>query len=215
MQATSKYVAMDCEMVGTGRGGTESALARCSIVDYNKRVLYDEYVKPDQPVTDYRTRFSGILPRHLVHATSYEEARKEIKKILEGKIIIGHDMRRDFSTLGLNIQMFDTRDTSLCEPLLKKAKLTVGRRASLKNLAQILLSIQIQNSSEGHCSVEDAKAVMDLFRLVDKEWERGPHSWAETPRPRRYQNRRYNFDIDFEDYNSCNDCCDGDDYSSD
>ena len=33
------YVALDCEMVGVGSNGRESALARCSVVDEQGKVL--------------------------------------------------------------------------------------------------------------------------------------------------------------------------------
>lgn len=60
-----KFVAIDCEMVGVGPGGVESALARISLVNFNGAVLMDAYVKPQEKVTDYRTFVSGIEPHHL------------------------------------------------------------------------------------------------------------------------------------------------------
>lgn len=72
-------VALDCEMVGTGSGGRCSELARCSILDYHGNVLYDKYVKPCQPVTDFRTRWSGIRRHHLLNATPFIQAREEVR----------------------------------------------------------------------------------------------------------------------------------------
>ena len=37
--APDTYVALDCEMVGVGSNGRESALARCSVVDEQGKVL--------------------------------------------------------------------------------------------------------------------------------------------------------------------------------
>lgn len=73
-----KIVAIDCEMVGTGLKGRNSALARCSIVNYQGDVVYDKYIKPTSPVTDYRTRWSGIQWKHLVNATPFNMAQKEV-----------------------------------------------------------------------------------------------------------------------------------------
>lgn len=73
-------VAMDCEMVGTGPGGRCSELARCSLLDYHGNVLYDKYIRPCQPVTDYRTRWSGIQRHHLQNAVPFPEARTEVKE---------------------------------------------------------------------------------------------------------------------------------------
>lgn len=72
-------VALDCEMVGTGPGGRCSELARCSILDYHGNVLYDKYVRPCHPVTDYRTPWSGICRHHLRHATPFAQARDEVR----------------------------------------------------------------------------------------------------------------------------------------
>lgn len=72
-------VSLDCEMVGTGPGGCCSELARCSIVDYHGNTLYDKYVQPCGPVTDYRTPWSGIQKHHLLTATPFSEARAEVR----------------------------------------------------------------------------------------------------------------------------------------
>lgn len=74
----TKYLAIDCEMVGAGPKGSISQLARCSIVSYDGDVVYDKFIKPSMPVTDYRTRWSGIRPRDLFNAPPYAEARKEV-----------------------------------------------------------------------------------------------------------------------------------------
>lgn len=76
----TKYLAIDCEMVGAGPKGSVSQLARCSVVSYEGDVVYDKFINPSLPVTDYRTRWSGIRPRDLANATPYSEARKEVKK---------------------------------------------------------------------------------------------------------------------------------------
>lgn len=62
-------MAMDCEMVGVGPDGKESALARASLVNYNGAVLLDVFVKPKERVTDYRTFVSGITPELLKTGT--------------------------------------------------------------------------------------------------------------------------------------------------
>lgn len=78
---STMMVALDCEMVGTGPGGRCSELARCSILDYQGNVLYDKYVLPCLPVTNYRTPWSGIRSHHLRKATPFVQARDQVKKI--------------------------------------------------------------------------------------------------------------------------------------
>ena len=45
-------------------------------------MVYDKFVQPDVPITDYRTKWSGILPSHLAGALPIAEALEEIYKIL-------------------------------------------------------------------------------------------------------------------------------------
>lgn len=75
----SMLLAMDCEMVGTGLNGQISELARCSLLNYSGTVIYDKYVLPCRPVTDYRTRWSGIKKVHMLNASPFEEARNEVR----------------------------------------------------------------------------------------------------------------------------------------
>lgn len=70
---------MDCEMVGVGPG-RQSGLARCSIVDFHGSVLYDEFIRPEGKITDYRTRVSGVTPQHMESATPFAVARPEVSE---------------------------------------------------------------------------------------------------------------------------------------
>ncbi|XP_053561275.1 interferon-stimulated 20 kDa exonuclease-like 2 [Bombina bombina] len=167
-----KMVAIDCEMVGTGPKGCNSDLARCSIVNYHGDVVYDKYIQPGNPVTDYRTRWSGIRREHLVKATPFKIAQKEILKILGGKLVIGHAIQNDFKALKYFHPKELTRDTSKIPLLNRKAGFPEKEIASLKRLAKQLLHKDIQVGQKGHSSVEDAKTTMELYHIVEVEWER-------------------------------------------
>jgi hypothetical protein len=65
-----KYVGLDCEMVGIGPNGTQSALARCCVVDFDGNVVYDEFVRPPGFVTDFRTKYSGVRKQDLRRETA-------------------------------------------------------------------------------------------------------------------------------------------------
>ncbi|XP_003475443.1 interferon-stimulated 20 kDa exonuclease-like 2 [Cavia porcellus] len=166
-----KMVAVDCEMVGTGPKGHVSSLARCSIVSYDGDVLYDEYVRPPCPIVDYRTRWSGIRKQHMVKATPFKTARSQILKILTGKIVVGHAIHNDFKALQYFHPKHLTRDTSQIPLLNRKAGFLENVTMSLKNLTKKLLSRDIQAGKSGHSSVEDAQATMELYKLVEVEWE--------------------------------------------
>lgn len=77
----SRCVAIDCEMVGTGPCGRVSELARCSVVSYHGDVLYDKYIRPEMPIVDYRTRWSGITRQHMRKAIPFQVAQKEVRAV--------------------------------------------------------------------------------------------------------------------------------------
>uniref|UniRef100_A0A3Q2Y189 Interferon stimulated exonuclease gene 20-like 2 n=1 Tax=Hippocampus comes TaxID=109280 RepID=A0A3Q2Y189_HIPCM len=148
-----------------GPKGSVSQLGRCSIVSYEGDVVYDKFVKPSVPVTDYRTRWSGIRAKDLRKATPYFQARKEILKLLAGKIVIGHAVHNDFQVLQYSHPAALTRDTSriplLNRDFFKKQMTHHGDR-----------SLRLQTGYGGHSSVEDARATMELYKLVEDEWEK-------------------------------------------
>ncbi|KAM0499795.1 hypothetical protein ACHAP8_005403 [Fusarium lateritium] len=154
-----KYIAIDCEMVGVGPGGHESALARVSVVDFHGVQVYDSYVKPKEKVTNWRTAVSGISQKSMRFARDFEEVQAEIDKLLQGRILIGHDLKHDLEALILSHQGKDIRDTAKFSGFKKYAN---GRKPSLRVLAQNLLGVEIQGGE--HSSIEDARATMLLFR---------------------------------------------------
>ena len=70
---TSKYIGLDCEMVGLGPSGKLSALARCCLVDFNGNTIYDSFVRPNDYVTDFRTKYSGVRKGDLRNAVTLKE----------------------------------------------------------------------------------------------------------------------------------------------
>ncbi|XP_040433944.1 interferon-stimulated 20 kDa exonuclease-like 2 [Falco naumanni] len=166
-----KLVAIDCEMVGTGPGGRTSDLARCSIVSYNGDVMYDQYIRPVAPIVDYRTRWSGIRRHHMANAVPFSKAQREILRILAGKIVVGHAVSNDFKALKYFHPKALTRDTSRIPLLNRKGGFPENVSISLKRLTKQLLHKDIQVGKTGHCSVEDARATMELYKVVETEWE--------------------------------------------
>ncbi|KAM6309473.1 LOW QUALITY PROTEIN: interferon-stimulated 20 kDa exonuclease-like 2 [Podargus strigoides] len=163
-----KLVAVDCEMVGTGPGGRVSALARCSIVGYRGDVVYDRYIRPAAPIVDYRTRWSGIRRQHS-QAVPFGQAQREILRIL-GKVVVGHAIHNDFKALKYSHPAALTRDTSKMPLLNRRGGFPENTPISLKRLAKELLHKDIQVGS-GHSSVGGRRAAMELYKVVEAEWE--------------------------------------------
>lgn len=159
----TKQIAMDCEMVGVEVGVNNSILARVSLVNAHGDCIYDKYVKPTEPILDYRTRFSGIRPKDLENASDFKIVQQEVADIITGRILVGHSLNNDLGVLFLSHPRNAIRDTS------KFKRFRVGPIPALKNLAKKFLGVTIQDGE--HCSVQDALAAMQLYKMFKKEWE--------------------------------------------
>lgn len=154
-----KYVAIDCEMVGVGEGGYDDALARVSVVDFHGRQVYDSFVKPRERVVDWRTHVSGVAPKHMARARTFEEVQAQIAEMLKGRIVVGHDVKHDLRVLELDHQARMIRDTAKFSGFKKYGH---GPKPALRVLAKELLGVEIQTGQ--HSSIEDARVAMLLFR---------------------------------------------------
>ncbi|TYZ64942.1 hypothetical protein PybrP1_000615 [[Pythium] brassicae (nom. inval.)] len=167
----ARICAMDCEMVGVGLAGKTSALARCSIVDFDGAVLYDKFVRPAEKVTDFRTHVSGIRSRLLKTAIPFAQCLKEVGKLLKDKIIVGHALKNDFQALLFSPPKSTIRDTARYRPYMRRKKNgTKLYPKALKDLAGEVLGLEIQTGE--HDSVEDARAALQLYKKEQFAWEK-------------------------------------------
>lgn len=162
----TKALALDCEMVGVGPKGEESIAARVSIVNQYGKCVYDKYVKPTEPVTDYRTAVSGIRPENLKQGEDFEVVKKEVAAMLKGRILVGHALCNDLKVLFLEHPKKKIRDTQKFKPFRSLVK---SARPSLKRLSEKILGLRVQQAE--HCSVQDAQAAMRLYIMVKRKWE--------------------------------------------
>lgn len=156
---TSPMYGMDCEMCKTSTGDLE--LTRVSIVDESMKTIYDELVKPDNPITDYLTRFSGITAAMMRPVKKrIQDVQEDIRKMLPGDaIIVGQSLNNDFHALKMMHPY--VIDTSIIFNLTGNR----NRKTKLKTLSMEFLSESIQEGSKGHCSTEDSLASLKLARL--------------------------------------------------
>jgi RNA exonuclease 4 len=190
----AKFVALDCEMVGIGIDGKTSALARCSIVDFDGKTIFDEHVRPPAFVTDFRTKWSGIRKHDLRqgHAITLQECQTEVAKILKGKMLVGHALKNDLDVLMLSHPRTMIRDTARYKPLMRPHGRKQGkfRPRALRDLTIQHFKIDIQAGEHdsvsnevfayscypnvcfyGILQSEDARAALYLYRKHRDEWE--------------------------------------------
>ncbi|KRX91172.1 putative RNA exonuclease NEF-sp, partial [Trichinella pseudospiralis] len=173
----SPAFAIDCEMVMVGP--EQRALTRVSIINENYEVLLDVLVKPEKQIIDYLTTWSGMTPELLDGVTlRLADVQHYLQEILPpNAILVGHSIHFDMNAL------------ELYHPYVIDIGFTLNlnensaRRTSLRRLCDRLLGLNVQQGSEGHCSIEDAYATMRLFHLKLNEgglfgcvplgWKRG------------------------------------------
>ncbi|KAG9074076.1 RNA exonuclease 3 [Ceratobasidium sp. UAMH 11750] len=162
--------ALDCEMIYTTAG---MSLARVSVIDGAGKSVYDKLVKPDAgvEVLDYNTRFSGV--KSLAEAElDLDGVRRELRKLIGPEtILIGHALENDMRALRMvHLNVVDTT-------ILFPHSSGFPYRRALRDLARDHLGLLIQNSVEGaetqgHSSLEDAVATLDLVKFWVQEQKR-------------------------------------------
>ncbi|KAJ9527270.1 hypothetical protein QJQ45_025518, partial [Haematococcus lacustris] len=165
-------------MVRVGPEKVRRALARVAMVDQNGEVLLDRWVRPEEPVTDYRTPWSGVRAADLEGPLVLElaDAQALVAGLLQGRLLVGHSVEHDLEALRLEHPAGSTRDTAKCVSLgevrssscCRYPPFMTGRGRSrksqpLRKLAASELGLHIQEGE--HSPVEDARAAMKLYLL--------------------------------------------------
>ncbi|XP_059510079.1 RNA exonuclease 5-like isoform X2 [Stegostoma tigrinum] len=157
----SPLLGLDCEMCLTTKG---SELTRVSVVSADGRCVMDELVKPDNPILNYLTRFSGITKKMLMPVkTKLRDVQAKLKKILPSDaVLVGHSLNNDLNALKMIHP--NVIDTSLLYAR------DLGQRFKLKVLARSVLGKEIQSKEMvGHDASEDARTALELAQYFINE----------------------------------------------
>jgi len=170
-------VAIDCEMVALsteeafvnsdGRKvvtqQSQLSLARVSCTTESELVFIDDYIVTPEPVVDYLTRFSGLVPGDLDPATSKHHlvplrtAYVKLRYLVDrGCIFVGHGLMKDFRVINIFVPPEQILDT------VHLFHMKSTRFLSLSFLASVLLGLDIQ--SKTHDSIEDARTALMVYK---------------------------------------------------
>lgn len=172
-QKETPVIAIDCEMVICE--DQQRHLARVSIVNYNRHVLFDEYIKPTMKITNYLKEVTNLDSIKIGRAMPLSFYKEKLEGIFKDKKIVGHTLESDFKALNFDIREYRVRDISEFS-FFKNGKF----KESLKNLTSKFLKLGIQGGS--HSSVEDARAALELYKLYQKEIDRETKDQQYHPR---------------------------------
>lgn len=167
-------VALGCKMVGAGSDGSLDVCARVCVVDEHEQVVFEAFVKPLIPVTQYRYERTGIRPEHLRNGVTVKQAMERVQNILLGgeqpwkvrssrgraRLLVGHGLDHDLDALGMDYPAYLKRDTATYPPLMKTSK----HSNSLKFLTSTYLGYEIQTGHQH--PYEDCVAAMRLYQRM-------------------------------------------------
>jgi RNA exonuclease 1 len=134
-------------------------LTRVTVVDHTLKSIYETLVKPDLPVVDYNSRFSGITAGLLAGVkTRLQDVQRHLLSLFStDTILIGHSLNSDL--LALKLIHSKVVDTSIVFPHPRG----LPYRRALRTLAADILRKIIQENVEGHDSFEDSAVCMELM----------------------------------------------------
>jgi RNA exonuclease 4 len=177
------YFCLRCGTVGIGPGGTDVAVGRVTLVNWENQVVFDTFVKVSVRVTDYRTAETGITAQALCSekAQELEDVRAKVSVIIKGKIMIGHGLEMDLLALGVVHPWCDVRDTANYAPYMKQVidpLLVMLLPRDLQDLATDVLNRDISETNGE--PIEDAICCLDLYKAARSEWEASLISGTKT-----------------------------------
>ncbi|XP_054088164.1 uncharacterized protein LOC105219504 [Zeugodacus cucurbitae] len=156
----AKVYALDCEMCFTGRG---LEVTKVTVIGYDGQVVYDHLVRPTISIVDYNTRFSGITANDLCESQNtslktLKEVQQDLLQLIKADdVLIGHGLENDLRVLRIVHNKIVDTAYEFPHPM------GFPYRRSLKNLTKKYLKRDIQCGKEGHDSLEDTHACLELM----------------------------------------------------
>ncbi|CAE6530216.1 unnamed protein product [Rhizoctonia solani] len=162
-----RYRGLSCLAVGAGAGGSVNMVAKVVVVDYWGNEMLDTYVRPTEPVIDYRTTHTGIEEKDLSdrnpRALPFDIVQAKVTDLISGYTVVGYSLWNDLSVLGISHLAINTRDVGLYLPF--RATLKVQSTPGLSTLVWTFMMRHIECTLPD--PAENARACMDLFRSVE------------------------------------------------
>lgn len=108
-----QVVALACKMVGGGSDGSLDLCGRVCLIDEHENIIFQCYVNPLIPITNYRYETTGMRQEYLRDAMPLKLVQRKIQDFLcsgepiwtirsrggKAKILVGHGLDHDLASL--------------------------------------------------------------------------------------------------------------------
>lgn len=92
--------------------------------------------------------------------------------MVAGRVLCGHAIHNDLDVLEIDHPETHIRDSSKYPRLMRHLPNGKLKPKKLSVLAAEELNLRIQADDCGHCSVQDARATMALYKKHEHDWEK-------------------------------------------
>lgn len=166
------YAILDIET--TGGHFSYEKITEIAIYIHDGKQITDSFstlINPEKFIPPFITRLTGITNEMVEEAPRFFEVAKEIVKITEGKIIVGHNVQFDYGFIKEEFRSlgYSFNRDKLCTVRLSR-KILPGHRSY--SLGKLCTSIGIHHENH-HRADGDALATVKLFELLLKEDRHG------------------------------------------
>jgi DNA polymerase-3 subunit epsilon len=166
------YAIVDIETTGGYAG--QHRITEVAVVHHDGNKITGKFstlINPERDIPPFISALTGISPKMLMHAPTFEQVAEEIFGWLEGRIFVAHNAQFDYGFLKHEFDRsgFAWNPKRLCTVRLSRKILPGFKSYSLGRLAE-QLGIPI---TERHRAGGDAGATAEIFHLLLKKDQEG------------------------------------------
>lgn len=160
------YIILDTETTGMGK---LDQVIELGIIDCDGNVLYESLFNPGVNISSEIMRITGIRNGDLLDAPNFGDEWKSIKKIIQGKIVIGYNTNFDIRMLQQTIDIYDI-DCEIENVIDEKVDIlkTVKKLLELESYKQEDVAKALNaNKFQAHRAVNDCLTLLEIIKKLN------------------------------------------------
>ncbi|KGM05881.1 DNA polymerase III epsilon subunit [Methylophaga thiooxydans] len=164
----SSMVILDCETTG-GRASRDrlTEIALIEVEDGHVVKRWQTLLNPLRPIPPWITRLTGITDATVADAPTFDEIADELFAYLDGKVIVAHNARFDYSFLRQSFQRcgYTLGNKTLCSVKLSRQLFPEHRSHGLDRIIE-RLGLTIDNR---HRAMADTEVLLAFFEHISAQ----------------------------------------------